>query len=215
MKESPKTVLIELHYFPCVAYFTLLAQFKEVHLEYHESFQKQSYRNRCVIMTANGPLTLTVPVKKANSGLPIQKVEIDNDQEWQKIHWRAIKSAYGKSPFFEFYGVYIRQIIFKRWDRLIDLSWEILSFCLKVFQFDIRVEQTKNFIKLTNKKIFDYRSKIQVKSSGAPEFFTADQYTQVFGNKFVANLSIIDLLFCEGPRAIEVIKSSFSTDFEL
>lgn len=215
MNQTAKTVLIELHYFPCVAYFTLLSHFEKVCLEYHENFQKQSYRNRCVIMTANGPLTLTVPVKKANSGLPIGLMEIDNEQEWQKLHWRTIQTAYGKSPFFEFYSDYFRQIIHRRWHRLIDLNREILSFCLKLFQFDIGIEQTKKFVKLTDKDIVDYRSKISAKISGSPNFFAASPYNQVFGNKFVSNLSVIDLLFCEGPGAMEVIRSSISRDFEL
>jgi len=107
-------ILIELHYLPCLEYFIQLVQSENICLEAHENFQKQTYRNRFSILTANKIDTLSVPVLKSNSKQLIREVEIDYTQLWQKIHRRAIQSAYGKAPYYEYYADYFKQLYDKK-----------------------------------------------------------------------------------------------------
>ncbi len=92
-------VLIELHYLPCIAYFAYLAHAESVVIEAHEHYVKQSYRNRCQILTASKVVSLSVPVQKGNRTQLIRDLKIDYSQSWLKDHWRTIASAYGKAPY--------------------------------------------------------------------------------------------------------------------
>ena len=107
-----RSILIETQYLPPVAYFAVLSQVQTVYLEAHEHYQKRSYRNRAQLVGANGLMLLSVPLKKGkHQQMPIHKVEIDYKKPWFSEHWHSIKSAYGKSPFFEFYAEPIEQMI--------------------------------------------------------------------------------------------------------
>jgi len=201
--------LIDLQYLPTLEYFSVLLSSERVVIEKHEHYVKQSFRNRCIINTSNGILKLVIPVTAKHNKASISEVKIDHRSKWQSLHWRAIRSAYGKAPFFDHYGPALEKIIFKRHDFLFDLNFELLSFCLQSARLDVKLSETSAYVKVSEKGITDLRSAINPKISYTMRsFFSPVPYVQVFGNKFVTNLSFIDLLFCEGPNARQILLSS-------
>lgn len=199
---------IELHYFPQAAYIAALMQYPDLKIDGYEHFVKQTYRNRCRIITPNGIDTLSVPVK--GSGKIISKdIRIDHSQKWLNRHWRAIQSAYGRAPFFEYYIDEFKAILDKRHVFLFDLSAELLTQCLEFLQFDRKLEFTTAYHELTEQDDLDLRNSISPKSNENKLIkYNPAPYHQVFGNNFVEELSVIDLLFCEGPQSGERIRSA-------
>jgi len=207
-KIEPTSALIELHYFPCIAWFAQLSRFETIKLETQENFVKQSYRNRCYIQTANNVTALSVPVK-GSSKQPLIDIEIDYSQRWADIHWRTIQSGYGNAPYFEFFESDIRQILEAKPSRLLDLNKLILTKCLKLLNLKTSIEYTEAFDKEINSSCLDLRNSISPNKE-LPDHLEFDPmaYYQVFGADFVNNLSILDLLFCEGPQARSVLLAS-------
>lgn len=208
-RENQQKVLIDLHYLPCIEYFGILLHAKEVIFEANENYVKQSYRNRCKILTANGIDVLSVPVCGSGKKIKVKDIEIDYNQKWVQRHWRAIASAYGKSPFFEFYADEFQQIYLKKIPLLFDFNMELLKLCLKILQSDVSVAQSKIYQKEPDDEVTDYRSKINPKKADREyNKYRAYQYSQVFGSNFVENLSIIDLIFNEGTSSKEAVLKS-------
>nr|WP_262893175.1 WbqC family protein [Spirosoma validum] len=185
-----------------------MMQFGDVRLEAHEHYQKQSYRNRCYVLTANKVDVLTVPVQKGTHHLPIRDLRIDNGQHWQLHHWRCLQAAYGKAPFFEYYAPDFEWVYRKNWTYLFDLNYELLTICLKLMQVRIALDLTDWYDKTAPIGLFDARSKVNPRNgSESYVFHQPVAYSQNFGQKFVPNLSVIDLLFCQGPAATDVLKA--------
>ncbi|MBK6266741.1 WbqC family protein [Marivirga sp. S37H4] len=208
-KSTPKKVLIELQYLPPIAYFTLLDGKEEIILEAHENFEKQTYRNRCEILSSQQVETLTIPLKGANKKIRTKDIRIDSDQTWQIKHWRSLKTCYGKTPFFEFFADEFEPHYHKKYEFLWDLNWDLLTKCLKIIQLPIKVTETDSFEKEINNNVIDARSLINHKSKESIKgFFVPREYFQNFGNNFEKNLSVIDLLMNEGPNARNVIQES-------
>lgn len=203
MPKTEKKLLLELHYLPCIRYFTLLAKCNVCYIETSEHYDRQSYRNRCYILAANKTDRLTVPVCKGAKGQPITEVLIDYRENWQNRHWRAIFSAYGKSPYFEYFGELFEVIIFKGYARLFDLNQDLLTLCLKLLGLSIEIRHTDTFQWTLSADYLDARYKILPQTNIG--IIHAQPYTQMFGNTFVENLSIIDLLFNEGPNARNIL----------
>lgn len=202
-------VVLETQYFPCIAYFCSFFYQEQVFLEAHENYGKQTYRNRCRIRTANKVESLSVPVKSGNSRTAIRDLKIDHSEHWVKIHWRALQSAYGRAPYFEFYADYIRDIFEKKHVYLFDLNIDSLTLCLKFLQMDVAPILTEKYEKQYNPPFKDLRTVISPKKENSTyDFYREVAYPQIFGKDFVANLSVLDLLFCEGPNARTVIKNS-------
>lgn len=207
--KSPASVVIDLQYLPCIEYFACLLKYDFVYLEAHEHFQKQSYRNRCKILTANNVATLSVPVLKSSRKQLIRDVQIDYTQKWLSDHWRTISSAYGKAAFFEHYAAFFENIYLRKHVFLFDLNLELLTACLSVLKLKKNIFLTGGYQKYTELHQDDLRSKIHPKAK--PEYnnsYKQIPYMQNFGSNFVSNLSIIDLLFCEGPYALNIIRQS-------
>ena len=203
--------IIDLQFLPSLEYFVALSSFDEVLFDKHEHFIKQSYRNRCFVLGANGKLRLTVPTKKGSQKTPMHSVEIDYSHDWVNPLWRSISSAYGRAPFFEFYSDTIKEILFEKPQLLTSLSGDLLSFCLKCLDMDNRLTFSEEYTKNNQTTITDLRGRIHPKISYLTNpFYRPFVYTQIFGNNFVPNMSIIDLLFCEGPNAREVLSRSKS-----
>ncbi len=201
--------LIELHYLPSIEYFCTLIRADAIIIERHEHFVKQTYRNRCHINTANGLQQLVVPVIGKQGKVPAKDVLIDYHGHWQRQHWGALKAAYGRSPFFAHYEEPIYAAIFEHHRFLYDLNWTLLSLCLKFLNYSPLLTESTAYEKVPQPTVTDLRSAIIPKVSYSHRsFYSPVPYQQVFGNKFVANSSFIDLLMCEGPRAADVVRSS-------
>lgn len=204
--HHPEALLIELHYLPCLDYIAGLIRFGQVQLEAHEHYQKQSYRNRCYVRTANKIDTLTVPVQRGTYHQPIRDVRINNDPNWQTHHWRCLQAAYGKAPFFEYYAPYFEPVYQKKWTFLFDLTYELLTICLKLVRLPVELNLTEWYRKNSPIGLFDARAKLNPGNGKETYIFhNPVAYAQNFGQNFVPNLSIIDLLFCQGPSASDVL----------
>ncbi|MBL7871232.1 MAG: WbqC family protein [Cyclobacteriaceae bacterium] len=204
-----KTALIDLQYLPSLEYFCALQDYSTIQLEKHEHYVKQSYRNRCYINTAQGVDMLTVPLTNKHGKVPINEVKIDYSIKWQNNHWRAIESAYRKAPFFEYYSDDLKKIIYCNYIFLFDLNLALLSFCLKNISFQPQISVSVAYEKNPEAPYYDLRSLIQAKIPYSERsFYKPVPYNQVFGNHFADNLSLIDLLFCEGPRSGSLILAS-------
>jgi hypothetical protein len=202
-ENKMQNLLTELHYFPCVAYFSALAKAETAYLEVCEHYTKQSYRNRCYVRGANQVERLTVPVV-SNSGLkvPIKAVKIDYGQRWQAIHWRTIEAAYGKAPYFLYYADLIKSVLEKKQTYLFDLNEELLQVLLKIMQIKVNIVYTESYKTAYEGNFLDLRN--SWKLYGEPNE-KLQPYKQVFGTEFIANLSVLDLIFCKGNQARAVV----------
>jgi hypothetical protein len=181
--------LFPTSYFPSLLYFQELQGNSEVGISGNETYLKQSFRNRCEILTGNGIQFLSVPVIKPNGSKSLTKeVQISNVTNWRIDHWRAIESAYRSAPYFEFFDHEIKNLIFLESELLIDYNHNIISFFANLWQL--------NSVKVNSDKEIGVNT---------VDFLTRDcfykPYTQVFNDRFEfqSNLSILDLLFCQGP----------------
>ncbi len=202
-------ILIESQYLPSVAYFFLLSHSEEVFIEARENFEKQSYRNRCEIVGSNKIQSLSIPVHHGGRKILIKNLTIDYKQKWANNHWRAIQSAYGKSPFFDFYAGYFETEIKANYTTLYELNSRLLTLCLKLLKLKVKLSESSEYSKNPPEGIVDFRSVIHPKKSiDSLAWFEPKSYHQIFGKDFVPNMSILDLLFCTGPDALEVLHNS-------
>lgn len=201
-------ILIELHYLPSIAYFSALSSAKEIIVEKHEHYQKQTFRNRCYVNASQGKKVLIVPVTEKRDKKKISEIRIDYSQKWVNNHWRTIQSAYGKAPFYEHYEAELREILYKEYQFLYELNMELLTLCLKWLKQKRLVTESLAYQKTPSDDIMDLRSEINPKKAELAQFYKPAEYYQVFGNKFVENLSLIDLIFCEGPGAWGIVQAS-------
>ena len=156
---------------------------------------------------------IIVPLTAKHGKTPISDVQIDYSQKWQNNHWRTIETAYRKAPYFEYYADDLKTILFHKHNFLFDLNLELLSFCLKNLRMAPALSVSVSYEKDPPSHIFDLRSQIiPKKPSFDRNFYKAVPYNQVFGSGFAENLSLIDLLFCEGPRATSLIIASQKGD---
>lgn len=138
-----------------------------------------------------------------------REVQIDSNQKWLNKHLRAIQSAYGKAPFYEYYVDEIFGIFKKTPHSLVSLNQELLTKCLEILEFDNDLEFIDELQRDNENDVRDARNEINPKKSiGENSIFFPQKYFQIFGNNFVQNLSIIDLIFCEGPQARQILKKS-------
>jgi hypothetical protein len=209
INEQCREVRLELQYLPCLEYFTCILQYDRIYVDIEERYVKQTYRNRCKVLTTNKVDVLTVPVKSYEAGSLTKDIKIDYNQDWIRRHLGCFKSAYGKSPFFEFYAPELLRIYQKNFVYLVDLNYELLTFCLKLVGVKNEVmynlsgeinssEHVINDISLINNR----------KGNNLFKYYQPVPYYQTFGNDFVSNLSIIDLLFNMGPEAKSVLLRS-------
>ena len=197
--ESNSKVLLSTAYLPPVAWLSAIAHSGSALIEACESFQKQSYRNRCTICTADGPQILQVPILHSGSRL-IRDIRIDYSKSWQHLHRHAISTAYGPSPFYQYYWDHLDAILSRNHEFLFDLNLEMTEKILELLHLRTPVALTADY-EPNPSGMVDLRSAISPKRE--PEGSPFKEYYQVFNSRlgFIPNLSIIDLLFCEGPEA--------------
>ena len=205
-----KEILLDLHYFPSTVWMGQLLRGPVLKLESHEHFQKQTFRNRTCILTANGILNLSIPTL-GSPKQAIRNLRIDNSQRWQDRHWRSLYSAYGKAPYFEFFADDVENLIYQKEDFLFDFNKKVLSKCLKWLQMQIKLKETINWQYKHDEAVLDLRGLISPGKPHPPLLnWQASPYYQVFGKDFVPDLSVLDLLFCTGPEARTILKQSLS-----
>tara|TARA_B100000963_G_scaffold84072_1_gene71646 strand:- start:803 stop:1435 length:633 start_codon:yes stop_codon:yes gene_type:complete len=191
-----------------IDYYSSLIASNNAVIDVHEFFRKQSYRNRCVIAGANGPLNLIVPTQRGSGKTKIKDIEIDFSQNWKKIHWKSLESAYRTSPYFEyyehlFYPLYNNE---DKWKFLMDLNDKMAEVILSCLQFEKSIHKSNHYLSTVSESA-DYRNRIHPKQPNL-DFSAGVKYIQVFEDKlgFFPNLSVLDLLFNEGPNAIVLLK---------
>lgn len=210
-----KRILIDLHFLPSLEYFVALQGAEEIRLEKHEHYVKQSYRSRCYINTAQGVAKLTVPLSNKHGKVPYNEVTIDYTTRWQNVMWRTLESAYRNSPYFEHYSDDLHKIIYSGTNLIFDLNRQILSFCLASLHWKPTITETVVYEKVVIDSFSDIRSQIDSRNTYiGRRFFRPTPYYQVFGNRFEENLSLVDLLFCTGPQAGHVLKTSTASHME-
>ncbi len=190
-------IVLPTAYFPPISYFSEFLDREIITIEKYENYQKQTFRNRCKILGANGILTLSVPIIKGRSlKVLIKDVEIAYSENWQKLHWKSIESAYRSSPFFEFYADDIYPFFSKKYKFLLDFNLEIIEVLKSHLQLDTLTKYTVNFV--ANNEALNFKH-----HKGKRKSNEITEYTQVFSDRhgFASDLSVIDLLFNTGSEA--------------
>lgn len=200
------TLITDNHYFPCIAYCSALFDFSYIKIEQYENYPKTGFRNRCVVAGSNGLIHLSVPVQNGRDQKAVYKdVRVSYHENWPVQHWRTIASCYSKAPFFEYYAADLQALLEKKWDFLFDLNWHILQWLQKIWKLPASIEATETYHKAYPGSFDDQRNKWLPKNYAA---HPTPHYYQLFEDRigFQPNLSIIDLLFCEGPAAADLLK---------
>lgn len=196
-------------YLPPVSYFFAVAHSDRVLIEQHETYQKQSWRNRCRILSTAGPEDLSIPVvKEERLSRPIRDIRIDYGEPWLQHHVRALEAAYNHSAFYDYYAGDLLPVLQRKPAFLFDLNMSLLEKLLELLGITTHVSLTEKYVK-EYPALFDGRNRIQPKYKGKSllaEYGCEQAYYQVFVNRepgvgFIPDLSVIDLLSAEGPDA--------------
>jgi hypothetical protein len=201
-----KPILLSTAYMPPLHYFALIAAAPAVVIEKHETYLKQSYRNRCEIYTANGKLALTIPVVKTNGNhTRIDDIVISTQSKWQLLHWRAVRTAYANSPYFLYYADDIAPFYQRPFTSLFDFNLTIIHELLAMTGIEKELSFTADYEKHPV-DVYDFRYSISPKVP--PAQFRFQPYYQVFDEKygFAQGLSMLDLLFNMGSEAGQVLQ---------
>lgn len=209
-----KEIILGSAYLAPVQYYTKLFAYPTIYVERYDHYMKQTYRNRCVIASAEGPLALTIPTEKGDEEKCLMKdIRISDHGNWRHVHWNAFVSAYRHSPFFDYYADEFRRFFEQRYEYLFDFNQELCEWVCRQIDIHPNMIPTSDYeAEPTDKD--DFRMSISPKKSGDqrdPDFQSAEYY-QVFTEKngFLPNLSIADLLFNMGPESLIVLRDSIT-----
>lgn len=206
-----KDLVLGSAYLAPVSYFAMLYSCEKAYIERYDHYMKQTYRNRCIIASADGPLSLTIPVEKLSDGKNLMKdIRISEHGNWRHVHRNAFLSAYKQSAFFDYYMDEFNAFFEKKYDFLYDFNMEMTHWICE--QIDINPELIPTDDYMQGDNVLDFREVIHPKHTieDVKSFFIPSPYYQVFEQKngFIKDLSIIDLLFNMGPESLIVLKNS-------
>lgn len=196
------TVLLNTEYFGPVSSYVAKYEADHIFIEHCENYQKKSTRNRTLLLSPNGVITLSIPLTAGkNNKCPISEVEISYDQDWIEEHCQALLSCYGKSPYYEYYIDDITNILWQKNSSLLVLNNLLTNYCKKSLGIDTGLIPTENYKKQITEEGLDLRGLSFEKRK--PMMPPAKQYRQVWDDRFdfVPGLSVLDLLFNHGPES--------------
>jgi hypothetical protein len=201
-------LVVESQYFPPVTLFRMSIQFSNVNIDIYDSWRKMSFRNRCVVVGGNGPINLSIPVVEGREQKkPLKEVMIDNRKSWQLQHWRTITSCYNRSPWFSFFEPELEALYRQPVDLLSDWNRTCFEWVTKKLGVAFHADYSQ-YVAGANgeEEVVDWRNKLTPRSI-QNEFTDPVRYHQVFEERigFIPNLSILDLLFCEGKNARHIL----------
>ena len=211
-----QTALLSSTYFGPVQWYQKLFRYQRCIVEQNDNFIKQTYRNRCVISATQGVQALSIPVEPApqtsvNGKVAMKDVRISDHGNWRHLHWNALLSAYGESPFFEYYEDDIRPFFEKQYTFLLDFNMETTAKMCELLDIEPNIVLSEEYLSAdalsqssTNDVVRDFRDAIRPKRPLEDPEFSPKPYYQVFKQKhgFLPNLSILDLLFNEGNESV-------------
>ena len=202
------TQLIHPAYFPAILSYGLMTSGDKILFEVSDFYEKQTYRNRMYIQSANARQMLSVQVKHTHSdGKQLYKdVQVSNDFDWQKLHWRSLETAYRTSPYFEFYEDDLIPLFEKKYKFLVDLNLESFQLINDLLDLEMSYEFTENY-----QKNYDNTTDLRFLKNAKKQPAIVNKfppYTQMFLDRhdFMPNLSILDLLFMEGPNTVSYLE---------
>ena len=197
-------IILPTAYFGSTEYWTALVKGGEdVVLDLGENYVKRSERNRTRIMTSGGVMQLSVQLCHANKPRqPITSMQVDYSKRWQHQHIVAIESAYRSSPYYDYYADRFLPLLERRWERLADLNMAIMEQCAKVLKVAVP--------RVSEQYIVAQDADVDMRLKGSSSTYHAEPYIQVFSDRFEfeENLSILDLIMCEGPEARNILIAS-------
>jgi len=196
-------ILIYPTYFPSISHYIAMIDAQSVTFEVEDTFQKQTNRNRMYIYSPNGIQMLNIPVKHDSANSNFKDIKIDNQNNWQKNHFKSLEAAYKNSPFYEYFVDDLNPIFEKKHEFMLDLNFEVFELVNAALGISIPLEKTTEYLHEVSDKS-DFRYLV----NGKKDTTIIEPYTQVFDNKygFINNLSILDLLFNEGRYAVDYLK---------
>ncbi|MEM6347895.1 MAG: WbqC family protein [Bacteroidota bacterium] len=200
--------IFPISYFPPISWFSAALQYDFIELEVCQHFRKQQYTNRMWIKGANGDMKLSIPVARRGARMPIKEKRISYAENWQLQHFRSWESAYRNSPYYEFYIDSFRRFFEKRYDFLVDLLAETITLSFNKLNVEIKVSLNEAFQPKVGEA--DWRGTFDPRRQEMPKNFSVVEYPQVFAG-FSPDLSIVDLLFNEGPASSSYLMKGFKS----
>ena len=191
-------------YFGNLEYFYYLLKYDTVHIDSSEVYKKQTYRNRCTVLGANGPLNLSIPVERPfGKQTQTRQVLICKSENWANVHWKTLESCYNRTPYFEFYADKLKDILLGDCPDLLSLNRALTAFLIEKIGLDVTLDYSNQTIAQSQNLSAHFNPKIE---SGFRNFPYLQTFIERFGHQ--NNLSILDLLFNEGPNSICILEES-------
>lgn len=205
-----KDIILGSAYLAPVSYFAALYSCRKAYIERYDHYMKQTYRNRCVIASADGPLALTIPVEKSSEGKCAMKdIRVSEHGNWRHVHRNAFVAAYKQSPFFDYYVDEFNAFFDRKYEFLYDFNMELTQWLCEQIDIQPELVPTTGYMD-TGEGILDLREAIHPKKSAVDmaSFYRPVPYYQVFDSRhgFQPDLSIVDLLFNMGPESLLVLR---------